>query len=51
MLSCEAVPNTTAQEAEIAGDELGLDPKLVAQLQLIAAEELAPVGQSDESMR
>ena len=31
----------TLGKAEIAGDELGLDPKLVTQLQRIAAEELA----------
>jgi hypothetical protein len=32
----------TLGKAEIAGDELGLDPDVVAQLQRIASEELAP---------
>ena len=49
--SITKVDPRTLGRAEIAGDELGLDPKLVAQLQQIAAEELAPTDQSDESMK
>ena len=49
--SITKVDPKTLGRAEIAGDELGLDPKLVAQLQQVAAEELARAGQSDQSVR
>lgn len=49
--SITKVDPRTLGRAEIAGDELGLDPQLVAQLQQVAAEELAVAKSSSRSLR